>query len=70
MTYALRDSPVVDGSRWLPLADAVKCPAWALLSSGCCWTMWVERGHPGGTRDQLGKESARLPERTRMRLLV
>jgi integrase len=22
-TYALRDSPVVDGSRWLPLADAV-----------------------------------------------
>jgi hypothetical protein len=33
--YALRDSPVVDGSRWLPLADAVN----ALRGTGKQWVL-------------------------------
>jgi hypothetical protein len=42
-------------------------PMGALVGTGCCWTMWVEQVHPGGTHDQRGSDlrdaQERRPER-------
>ena len=58
---ALRESPVVDGCRWLSVAEAVNPLREHWSAPGVAGRCWLNEGTPGGKHHQLWKYGGRVP---------